>query len=91
MLRLNLLPEGYIYPKEERGLRDLLRKRAQLVMLRTTNLLSIKTIISRQTGHQIKSDDVKKLEPDELLKILNNNEEVYLAAKVRIPIGTNGH
>lgn len=27
MLRLNILPEGYIYPKEERPLRDLLRKR----------------------------------------------------------------
>jgi transposase len=31
MRRLNILPEGYIYPKEERTARDLMRKRMQLV------------------------------------------------------------
>jgi transposase len=31
MLRLGVLPQGYIYPKEERAVRDLLRKRSQLV------------------------------------------------------------
>ena len=30
-LRLGILPEGYIYPREEHMLRDLLRKRLQLV------------------------------------------------------------
>jgi transposase len=29
LLRLGVLPEGYIYPKEERAVRDLLRKRSQ--------------------------------------------------------------
>ena len=28
MLRLGLLPEGHIYPKKERAVRDLLRKRS---------------------------------------------------------------
>ncbi len=31
LMRLGILPTGYIYPKAERGLRDLLRKRIQLV------------------------------------------------------------
>ncbi|MGF6979967.1 transposase [Paraburkholderia sp. JPY465] len=31
LLRLGLLPEGYIYPVEQRPLRDLARKRMQLV------------------------------------------------------------
>jgi hypothetical protein len=31
LLRLGILPEGYIYPKEERAIRDLLRKRLSLV------------------------------------------------------------
>ena len=30
LLRLKILPEGYIYPKEERPVRDLLRKRLHL-------------------------------------------------------------
>ena len=47
LLRLGVLPEGYIYPKEERAVRDLLRKRGQLVHQRTANLLSIQSLISR--------------------------------------------
>jgi len=31
LLRLEILPTGFIYPKEERAVRDLLRKRSQLV------------------------------------------------------------
>jgi transposase len=41
LLRLGVLPTGYIYPKEERAVRDLLRKRSQLVHQKTANLLSI--------------------------------------------------
>jgi len=50
LLRLGILPEGYIYPKEERAVRDLLRKRSQLVRQRTTNLLSIRNLFTRNTG-----------------------------------------
>ena len=35
LLRLGMLPEGYIYPREQRGARDLARKRLQLVRYRT--------------------------------------------------------
>src|SRR5204862_3583550 len=37
ILRLGVLPQGYIYPKEERAVRDLLRKRGQMVRQRTAN------------------------------------------------------
>jgi transposase len=40
LLRLGILPEGYIYPKEERPVRDLLRKRAQLVRQKVRQILS---------------------------------------------------
>lgn len=36
LLRLGILPTGFIYPKEERAVRDLLRKRSQLVRQSTT-------------------------------------------------------
>ena len=42
MHRLGVLPEGYIYPKPERGMRDLLRKRLFLVQLRTNLINSLK-------------------------------------------------
>jgi transposase len=60
-LRLGLLPEGYIYPKETRPVRDLLRKRAQLVRQRTADILSIENLTSRNTGVQINGNQVKQL------------------------------
>jgi transposase len=42
VLSLGILPEGYIYPKEYRPVRDLLRKRSFLVRQRTClHLLSV--------------------------------------------------
>lgn len=61
ILRLGLLPEGYIMPKEIRGVRDLARKRMQLVQQRTTQILSIETCFDRQTGAHISSNNIKKL------------------------------
>ena len=50
MLRLDILPEGYIYPKEERPIRDLLRKRGHLVRLRSSLIISLQNIIARNCG-----------------------------------------
>src|SRR5262249_61893318 len=61
LLRLGVLPEGYIYPKEERAVRDLLRKRGQLVHQRTANLLSIQSLISRTTANSISAQYIKAL------------------------------
>jgi transposase len=47
MLRLSILPVGYIYPKEDRPIRDLLRKRSHLVKLRTSLVISLQNIINR--------------------------------------------
>jgi transposase len=57
LLRLGLLPEGYIYPKGERAVRDLLRKRSQLVHQHTANLQSIENLLAHDLGHsQCQSD-----------------------------------
>jgi len=61
LLRLNLLPEGYIYPKGERPLRDLLRKRAYLVRQRTSNILSVKNLFARNTGRGLSASGVRRL------------------------------
>lgn len=66
MLRLNILPEGYIYPKEERAIRDLMRKRARLVQQRTSNVLSIKNIVARNTGMLMAAKAIKRLKDEEI-------------------------
>ena len=59
LLRLGILPEGYIYPRAERAVRDLLRKRSQLVRQRTTNLLSIQNLVTRNTGSSLSGNRIK--------------------------------
>jgi transposase len=82
MLRLGILPEGYIYPKEERPIRDLLRKRGHLVKLRTSLIISLQNIISRNNGVQVKVGDIKALRTDRVAPFLEQNEDLALAGKV---------
>jgi len=66
LFRLGVLPEGYIYPKEERAVRDLLRKRSQLVRQKTANVLSIQNLYSRNTGQSISANRIKQLSSEEV-------------------------
>jgi len=66
LLRLGLLAEGYIYPREQRGARDLARKRMQLVRYRTAQILSIEGILMRQTGARLKGEAVKRLTAEQV-------------------------
>ena len=74
LLRLGILPTGYIYPKEERPTRDLLRKRLHLVRHRTSHILSVKNILARNLGLRMKSEDVKKLEAPEVKRFFPGKE-----------------
>ena len=74
LLRLGILPTGYIYPKEERPTRDLLRKRLQLVRHRTSHVLSVKNILARNLGLRMKSEDVKKITDAEVKRFFPDRE-----------------
>ncbi|MGF6917923.1 IS110 family transposase [Paraburkholderia sp. 40] len=78
LLRLRLLPEGYIYPAEERPVRDLSRKRMQLVRCRTAQILSIENLLSRQTGQRMTGEVIKHLS-DEQVTALGFAPDVTLA------------
>ena len=82
MLRLGILPEGYIYPKEERPVRDLLRNRGHLVRLRTSLIVSLQNIIARNLGGRLKSNDVKILTTDRVSPLFQGNEDLALVGKV---------
>jgi transposase len=73
MLRVGVLPEGYIYPREQRGLRDLLRKRGRLVQQRTASLLSLQGIVQRNTGQRPTGRAVRSLDLDELREQLRDS------------------
>jgi transposase len=82
LLRLGILPEGYIYPKEDRPVRDLLRKRSHLVRLRTSLLLSLHGIIARNCGVRLSGSDMKALREDRVSPHLQGNEDLLLAGRV---------
>lgn len=66
LLRLNILPTGYIYPKATRHIRDVLRRRLLLVKQRTAQHLSLQSMIGRHTGKRLTSHQVKRLTHDDL-------------------------
>ena len=82
MLRLKILPEGYVYPKEQRPLRDLLRKRGHLVRLRTSLIVSLQNILARNIGDKIKTNDLKALKEDRVTPLLAGNDDISLAGRV---------
>ncbi len=65
MYRLGILPEGYIYPKEHRATRDLLRRRLLFVQQRTSHILSLQSMISRNLGFKMPNNEIKKLKPED--------------------------
>jgi transposase len=74
MMRLGILPTGHIYPREQRAVRDLLRKRMTLVQQRTANILSVQNLEQRNRGTKISSNEVKKLTPAQVHELYENNE-----------------
>ena len=82
MLRLGILPEGYIYPKQERPIRDLLRKRGHLMRLRTSLVVSLQNILSRNLGRKMKVNDVKGLQQDRVTPLLEGSEDLAMAGRI---------
>jgi transposase len=79
MKHLNILPEGYIYPKEQRAVRDLLRRRLFFVGHRTANILSLQSTITRNLGIKMSSNDIKNLNMDDVYDLFDSSNLVFMA------------
>lgn len=66
LLRLGILPTGYIYPRAMRHVRDLLRRRLLLVKQRTMQLLSLQSLIARHSGARVSALHMKQLNENDL-------------------------
>jgi len=93
------IAEGYIYPREARAVRDLLRKRSQLVRTRTTQILSIQNLLARNlaiqaSGNLIKrwqEDDIETLAllPEQKLALKSNLALMHLPGRTHHARGSN--
>ncbi|OMH26711.1 IS110 family transposase [Motiliproteus sp. MSK22-1] len=85
LLRLGILPEGYIQPREHRAVRDLLRRRMLLVRQRTLHHLSLQSLIARHTGERLSANQIKALDNEaianKLAEPIRLGGQITLAAK----------
>ncbi|MGR9117505.1 MAG: IS110 family transposase [Gammaproteobacteria bacterium] len=85
LMRLGLLKTGYIYPREQRAIRDLLRRRMQLVRTGSRQLICAQSQIWRSTGIRISCNQLKKTDvivtlPDEATQLaVDSHLRVYQA------------
>jgi transposase len=77
-LRLGILPTGHIYPKEDRPVRDMLRRRMMIVQQRTAQVLSLNNLVVRQSGVGIRKSTMLKLEAEELGKLVGGGESLFM-------------
>jgi len=86
LLRLGILPTGHIYPKEQRAIRDLLRKRSQLVRQKTAHVLSAQSLHSRLTGRQASSNVIQRPHAEAIYLPGLDNEHHRLEMQISLRI-----
>lgn len=79
-MRLGILPTGYIYPKEQRAVRDLLRVRRRLVRQRSTSVLSTQSTLWRHTAIKVPSKVILGLRKAPWPEIDDANVELGIQA-----------
>jgi len=86
LARLNILPTGYIYPKADRPVRDLLRRRMLVVQHRTGVILSLENMAQRQTGQKIGWRTLRKLSVEERAALLGEHDCLAFVAAEQIEL-----
>ena len=79
LMRLEILPTGYICDKESRAVRDILRRRSLFVKQCTAQKLSLQNMVSRQCGQTMSMREMHKLTDDEWAKILVSKDNFFMA------------
>jgi transposase len=72
MLKLGILPQGYIYPKKYRAIRDLMRRRLRYVNQRTSHVLSLQSMLNRHLALQLNGNEIKKLKVADVDKLFKD-------------------
>ena len=83
LLILGILPQGYIYPKKGRPVRDLARKRMFLVQHKTAHILSLQSLIQRCCNMKVRASDMRHLTVEELEMWLEE-EHLVLSAQANL-------
>lgn len=77
LMRLGLLPTAYIYPRAQRPLRDLLRRRMLLVQQSVRLLQSVQGYWARATGQRLSANDFRHLTRQQLTGTFADPTELF--------------
>jgi transposase len=77
--RLNILPKAHVYDPQLRPVRDLLRRRTNLVHQRTALILSFKNLYTRTTGQKLDLADTKRMEPKQAPRLYEHPANQLIA------------
>ena len=83
LLILGILPQGYIYPKEDRPVRDLARKRMFLVKHKTAHILSLQSLIARCCNQRVSPNQIRTFISADLRQLLKE-EHLVLSAQANL-------
>ena len=83
MLRLKILPTGYICDRKLRSVRDLLRRRMGLVRKRTALILSLKSLHVRMHGTAWTLGEIKRSSVDEVWRKFGHESDQLVAREDR--------
>ena len=86
LARLDILPTGYIYPKGERPVRDLLRRRTLLVRQRTAIKLSLQNMFMRQTALNLNWRAIRRLSVKERSDALGDKDYLLFVSKEQLEL-----
>ena len=86
LLALGILPEGYIYPKEDRPVRDLLRRRMFLIKKRTSMLLAMRGAYECRTGSRVNVNELKSWSEEDVTGRIENSLAAQSIACLLEPI-----
>ncbi len=90
LLRLGILPTGYIYDRKLRPVRDLLRRRASLVGKRTSMILSLRNLQMRTKGYTLETNIIKQAKLFELVGMFDDPSEKLTVEVQKTHIDTLG-
>ncbi len=71
---------GSIRPPQ--AVRDLLRKRSQLVQQRTANILSVQNLFARNLGRTPSGNEVKRLQEQNVEQLLKDEFRVLICTQI---------
>ena len=86
LAKLGILPTGYIYPKEDRPVRDLLRRRTLLVRQRTAIILSVQNLFMRQAALSLNWRKIRRLTTPQRMEALNDEDYLLFVTDAQVKL-----